>query len=282
MNRGIDQNVTSSAHHIVFANEKGGTGKSTTAVHVAVALAYQGHRVAIIDLDPRQRTSYRYLENRDATMKRLNIEIPQPSYEVFEDDDLDRLEQMIERMGQGVDYLLYDTPGRDDKFARFVATRANTLVTPINDSFVDFDLIGQVDPETYKVNKLSFYAELIWDARKARAKADGATIDWVLLRNRTQYVEAHNMKRIVSALAELSQRVGFRIIPGLSERVIYRELFPSGLTMLDKQHLGRLATSHLAARQELRELIKHLALPQAGQRTPDGGEPALAKPKLVA
>jgi chromosome partitioning protein len=156
------------------------------------------------------------------------------------------------------------------------------LVTPINDSFVDFDLIGQVDPETYKVNKLSFYAELIWDARKARAKADGTSIDWVVLRNRTQYVEAHNMKRIVAALAELSQRVGFRIIPGLSERVIYRELFPSGMTMLDKQYLGRLATSHLAARQELRELIKHLALPQSSQHTADGDEPALAKPKLVA
>tara|TARA_R110000824_G_scaffold196541_10_gene379840 strand:- start:323 stop:1147 length:825 start_codon:yes stop_codon:yes gene_type:complete len=274
--------VTNNAHHIVFANEKGGTGKSTTAVHVAVALAHQGHKVAIIDLDPRQRTSYRYLENRDATMNRLNIDIPQPFYEVFEDDNLPRLEQLIERMSHGVDFLLYDTPGRDDKFARYVATRANTLVTPINDSFVDFDLIGQVDPETYKVRKLSFYAELIWDARKERAKVDGKTIDWVLLRNRTQYVEAHNMKRIVAALAELSQRVGFRIIPGLSERVIYRELFPSGLTMLDKKHLGRLATSHLAARQELRELIKHLALPPSVRREPEDDKPALGKPKLVA
>jgi chromosome partitioning protein len=274
--------VTSSAHHIVFANEKGGTGKSTTAVHVAVALAYQGHKVAIIDLDPRQRTSYRYLENRDATMKRLNIDIPQPFYDVFDGDDLGQLERLIERMSHGIDFLLYDTPGRDDKFARYVATRANTLVTPINDSFVDFDLIGQVDPETYKVRKLSFYAELIWDARKERARVDGNTIDWVLLRNRTQYVEAHNMKRIVAALTELSRRVGFRIIPGLSERVIYRELFPSGLTMLDKKHLGRLATSHLAARQELRELIKHLALPQSSESALDSDAPTLEKPALVA
>ncbi|VWX60579.1 division plane positioning ATPase MipZ [Sphingorhabdus sp. 109] len=278
----MDQTVTSSAYHIVFANEKGGTGKSTTAVHVAVALAYQGHKVGIIDLDPRQRTSYRYLENRDATMQRLNIDIPRPFYEVFEEDNLARLEQMIAQMAENVDFLLFDTPGRDDKFARFVATRANTLVTPINDSFVDFDLIGQVDPETYKVRKLSFYAELIWDARKARAKADGTTIDWVLLRNRTQYVEAHNMKRIVAALGELSQRVGFRIIPGLSERVIYRELFPAGLTMLDKKYLGRLATSHLAARQELRELIKHLALPQTADQIAADTAATRSKPKLVA
>lgn len=260
----VESKVTKNQpHHIVFANEKGGTGKSTTAVHVAMALAYQGRKVAIIDLDPRQRTTFRYLENRDSTMKRLGIKIPQPRYEVFEHDSLARLEQLVVRMSEDVEFLLYDTPGRDDQFARYVATRANSLVTPINDSFVDFDLIGQVDPETYKVRRLSFYAELIWEARKARAKADGTTIDWVVLRNRTQYIEAKNMKRIISALTELSQRVGFRIIPGLSERVVYRELFPAGLTLLDKHYLGRLATSHIAARQELRELVKHLGLPQA-------------------
>lgn len=254
--------MSSNTHHIVFANEKGGTGKSTTAVHVAVALAYQGHRVAVIDLDPRQRTSYRYLENRQATIERDNLDIPIPKFEVFSEDAQPKLEQLVEHMSHGCDFLLYDTPGRDDHLARYVATQANTLVTPINDSFVDFDLIGQVDPETYKVRKLSFYAELIWETRKARAKADGTSIDWVVLRNRTQYIEAKNMKRIINALEELSRRVGFRIIPGLSERVIYRELFPAGLTMLDKKHLGRLATSHIAARQELRELIKHLGLPQ--------------------
>ncbi|MEA1620071.1 division plane positioning ATPase MipZ, partial [Erythrobacter sp. T5W1-R] len=39
------------------------------------------------------------------------------------------------------------------------------------------------------------------------------------------------------------------------------ELFPSGLTLLDKGHLGELGTSHLVARQELRALVKALALP---------------------
>ncbi|MDZ7588110.1 MAG: division plane positioning ATPase MipZ [Parasphingorhabdus sp.] len=263
-------------HLIVFANEKGGTGKSTTAVHTAVALAGQGHRIAAIDLDPRQRTLYRYLENRAETISRQQVDLPMPKFSVFEDDNLARLEQMIQKMGADTDYLIIDTPGRDDKFARFVATRADTLVTPMNDSFVDFDLIGQVDATTYKVRKLSFYAELIWETRKARAKADGTTIDWVVLRNRTQYVEAHNMKRIENALTELSQRVGFRVIPGLSERVIYRELFPAGLTMLDRDQLGRLATSHIAARQELREMIKHLALPL--RRAPQAA--LLAEPVL--
>jgi chromosome partitioning protein len=250
------------AHHIVFANEKGGTGKSTTAVHVAIALASRGARVACIDLDSRQRTLYRYLENRRETIKRRGITLPMPEFEVFDHDSLARLELLMDKSSQDVDFLIFDTPGRDDKYARFVATRAHTLVTPINDSFVDFDLIGQVDPENFKVKRLSFYAELIWEARKARAKSDGVTIDWVVVRNRLHNMEARNQQRMTDAIAELSKRVGFRSVPGLNERVIYRELFPSGLTLIDKGHLGQLATAHIVARQELRELVTGLALPE--------------------
>lgn len=252
------------AHHIVFANEKGGTGKSTTAVHVAIALAARGARVACLDLDTRQRTLFRYLENRTATQERRNIELPTPVFEAFEYDTLARLETQTARLEKDADYLIFDTPGRDDKFARFVATRAHTLVTPMNDSFVDFDLIGQVDPENFKVKRLSFYAELIWEARKARAKSDGVTIDWVVLRNRLHNMEARNQQRMTEAIAELSKRVGFRALTGLNERVIYRELFPSGLTLIDKGHLGKLGTTHIVARQELRELLKGLQLPELG------------------
>ena len=249
-------------HHIVFANEKGGTGKSTTAVHVAIALASRGARVACIDLDSRQRTLYRYLENRRDTIKRRGIHLAMPMFEVFEHDSQATLERQVDRLSQDNDFMIYDTPGRDDKYARFVATRANTLVTPINDSFVDFDLIGQVDAENFKVRRLSFYAELIWEARKERAKADGVTIDWVVVRNRLHNMEARNQQRMTDAIAELSKRVGFRSVPGLNERVIYRELFPSGLTLIDKGHLGQLATAHIVARQELRELVTGLALPE--------------------
>ncbi len=247
-------------HIIVFANEKGGTGKSTTAVHIAVALSYLGHRVAAIDLDPRQRTFFRYLENRQATMERRGIELPIPGFSVFESNDLVALQDMTAQKGEGADFLIFDTPGRDDVFARHVATTAHTLVTPINDSFVDFDLIGQVDAETFKVKRLSFYAELIWEARKKRAM-EGKEMDWAVLRNRTQNQDARNQKRLDSALGELSKRVGFRVVPGLSERVIYRELFPSGLTLLDKGHLGNLGTSHILARQELRAMLASFNLP---------------------
>lgn len=258
-------------YRIVFANEKGGTGKSTTAVHVAIALAYQGARVAAIDLDSRQRTMHRYFENRAETMRRRSIALPTALFEVYDGTSAEKLDAIAAALGADHDFLVFDTPGRDDPLARHVATQADTLVTPLNDSFVDFDLIGQVDAETFKVRRLSFYAELIWEARKKRAMATiteaRKEMDWVVVRNRTGYTEARNQKRIDQALTELSKRVGFRIASGLSERVIYRELFPSGLTLLDKGHLGELGTSHLVARQELRTLVAGLALkvPERGQ-----------------
>jgi chromosome partitioning protein len=254
--------VSDGLHVIVFANEKGGTGKSTTAVHTAIALAAKGARVAAFDLDHRQRTLGRYLDNRAETVRRTGHELPMPVHETHDGENLVKFQQSLERLGADADFLVIDTPGRDDRFARMAITNADTLVTPMNDSFVDFDLIGQVDPDTFNVVRPSFYSELIWEARKKRAKADGSTIDWVVLRNRMQYLEARNMRRVSEAMTQLSRRVGFRVIPGLSERVIYRELFPQGLTMLDSREFGAMGLGHVAARQELREMMAGLALPE--------------------
>ena len=253
------------AHRIVFANEKGGTGKSTTAVHIAVALSYLGARVASIDLDPRQRTMHRYIENRLTTLEKRGLTLPTPGCEVFRGANTGELLAMIRRLEANCDFLIIDNPGRDDPYARIAVENADTLVTPMNDSFVDFDLIGQVDAETFKVKKLSFFAELIWEARMKRSRMTieqhRPEMDWIVVRNRTGHVEARNQARLQKALTEMAKRVGFRVTQGLSERVIYRELFPSGLTLLDKGHLGELGTSHLVARQELRSLVKALALP---------------------
>ena len=248
-------------HFIVFANEKGGTGKSTTAVHTAVALAASGHRVGALDLDQRQRTMTRYLDNRAATIKRLDVGLPQPAFEVLEQQDDAGLAAALDRLSADADVIVIDTPGRDDPLARAAILCADTLVTPMNDSFVDLDLIGQVDPDSFKITKPSFYAELIWNSRTQRARDTGKSVDWVVLRNRLQHIDSHNLRRVGAALDELARRVGFRVIPGLGERVIYRELFPKGLTLLDLAQLGEVGMGHITARQELREMIAGLGVP---------------------
>jgi chromosome partitioning protein len=247
-------------HVIVLGNEKGGSGKSTTAVHVAMALLVAGKTVAVIDADHRQRTVARYLENRRAWAERHGLNLPTPEVTVLDDSGVPAIEGHLD---SGVDALVIDTPGRDSEIGRAAIIRADTLVTPINDSFVDFDLLGQVDPDSYRVTKPSFYAELVWKARQQRARADGGTVDWVVLRNRLSTLEARNRRRVGAALDELARRIGFRLVPGLSERVIYRELFPRGLTLLDLAQIDEASVSHVAARAELRELIAGLKLPLA-------------------
>ena len=191
------------AHRIVFANEKGGTGKSTTAVHVGVALSYLGARVASIDLDPRQRTMHRYIENRLGTLEKRGLTLPTPACEVFRGENTGDLLGMIRRLEANCDFLIIDNPGRDDPFARIAVEHADTLVTPMNDSFVDFDLIGQVDAETFKVRKLSFFAELIWEARIKRSRVtleqQRPEMDWIVVRTRTGHVEARNQTRLPKA-----------------------------------------------------------------------------------
>jgi chromosome partitioning protein len=136
----------------------------------------------------------------------------------------------------------------------------------MNDSFVDFDLLGDIDSSNAEIVRPSIYSEMVWDSRKKKAVAAGTPIDWVVLRNRTSTsrIEAKNKQRVGEALKTLSARIGFRLAPGLSERVIYRELFPQGLTLLDldAQGLeGEMKMGHLAARQELRDLFLTLKLP---------------------
>ncbi len=251
-----------SAHVIVLGNEKGGSGKSTTAVHIGVALAHAGFRTAMLDLDSRQRTVARYLENRTSFAARRGLALVGPDVAVIADGPEAEAELAL-RLDQarGLDFIVIDTPGRDSTLARAALARADTIVTPINDSFVDFDLIGQVDPETFAVRRPSFYAELIWDARRARARTSAVAVDWVVLRNRLSTLEARNRKRVGAALEELSKRVGFRVVGGLSERVIFREFFPRGLTLLDREALEDFSLSHVGARTELRALLAGLNLP---------------------
>lgn len=249
------------AHIIVIGNEKGGSGKSTTSMHVATALARMGHRVAALDLDVRQRSFGRYLENRAAFCNREGLDLPTPRLGVL-GEGADPLTPALTALERDSDFILLDCPGSHTKLSQMAHTLADTLITPMNDSFVDFDLLARMSPEG-KVLGPSIYAEMVWAARQMRAEAGAGPIDWLVLRNRLGTQAMHNKRKVGGALASLSKRIGFRVAPGFAERVIFRELFPRGLTLLDLKDIGteQLSMSNIAARQELRDLITALNLP---------------------
>lgn len=267
--------MTQRAHVIVLGNEKGGSGKSTAAVHIIVALMRLGKTVGSIDLDSRQRSLTRYLENREQWAAKKTLLLERPDHRVLiMDDHPDRpsaertteamFVETLDDLRAKSDFVVIDCPGADTHLARLGHRAADTLLTPMNDSFVDFDLLGKIDPDTMAVLKPSFYADLVFDARKRRAIKDRSSIDWLVMRNRMQSVDARNKKRVLSGLEALAPRVGFRLAAGLSERVIFRELFPYGLTLLDLADGSTdiaVTMSHVAARQELRDLLVALQLP---------------------
>ena len=142
---------------------------------------------------------------------------------------------------------------------------ADTLVTPVNDSFVDFDVLADVDPETLEVQGVSHYARMVREARRKRRIVDEVLIDWIVVRNRIATLDTRNNQRVAGTLGQLSEQLGFRVGEGICERIVFREFFPRGLTALDaieEEALGsRPSLSHLAARREIRRLIEQLRLP---------------------
>jgi len=262
------------AHIIVVGNEKGGSGKSTTSMHVATALVRLGFKVGALDLDLRQKSFGRYIENRKRFVARHGILLPTPSYRDLPEATPEalapgenihdhRLSQAVVGMEDEADFILIDCPGSHTRLSQVAHTLADTLITPLNDSFIDFDLLARVDGDSNRILGPSIYSEMVWNARQLRAKAGLRPIDWVVVRNRMGPQAMHNKKKIANAVDQLSKRIGFRVAPGFSERVIFRELFPRGLTLLDLRDIGvgKLNLSNVAARQELRDLVKELRLP---------------------
>ncbi len=274
---GSANRVSQRPYLIVLGNEKGGSGKSTTAMHIVVSLLAEGYKVGTIDLDARQKSLTRYVENRRKYCEANGLALPMPtelvvprselrSADAAEADEKERFEQAYLTLAGRVDVVVVDCPGSDTYLSRLAHTAADTLVTPVNDSFVDLDLLARIDADTYAVQGPSLYAEMVWKARQRRSLADGGSIDWVVLRNRVGSLHAKNKERVEAVLSELSKRIGVRYVSGLGERVIYRELFLRGLTLIDlKSEAGLdgqgMSMSHVAARQELRALVNALDLP---------------------
>jgi len=264
------------AHVIVCGNEKGGSGKSTTAMHIAVALLKSGYSVATVDLDGRQLSLTRYVENRRRWVRTAGLQLALPEHfhvpparrETVSDAEGEEFRKLTEGLADienSHDFVVIDTPGSDTFLNRLAHRIADTLITPMNDSFIDFDVLARIDPVSYEIIEHSQYASAVRDARRERRQADSSILDWVVVRNRMANITSRNEQKIDSCLRSLAMQLGFRIADGISERVVFREFFPIGLTALDdfEEHvLGTRPTlSHLAARQEIRQLLAALRLP---------------------
>ena len=266
------------AHVIVLGNEKGGSGKTTTCMHLIISLLRLGFSVGSIDIDSRQRSLSRYLENRRQTMLKEGISLPQPQHIVVqrspfnivqeaEADELERFSKALERLKAANDFIVIDSPGSDTYLARVAHTYADTVITPINDSFVDLDVLATVDGQTMKIIKPSIYSEMMWEQKLGRAKRDGGSIEWIVMRNRLSNIDAKNKRFMTQVTGDLSRRIGFRVAPGFSERVIFREMFLQGLTVLDiMDGAGTISMSHIAARQEVRDLLRTLKIATIDER----------------
>jgi chromosome partitioning protein len=277
------QGSPQSAHVVVLGNEKGGSGKSTTALHIAVALLKAGQRVATIDLDSRQKSFTHYIENRRdwAERAQIKLELPThycveradgPSVEANEACEFDSFAKAISTIEHTHDVVVVDTPGNDTYLMRLAHSMADTLVTPLNDSFVDFDVLATLDPTNFAVTGESHYAQMVREARRQRRLVDGKLTDWIVVRNRLSQLGSRNKRLVGEGINDLSRRMGFRCVDGFAERVVYREFFPRGLTALDDLDEATLGTrpnmSHVTAREEVIGLLNalHLPLSENGRR----------------
>ena len=263
---------------IVVANEKGGSGKSTVAMHIAVALMKRGERVATIDLDSRQRSFTHYVENRRAWAERVARELESPEHFCVDEkinqstaqDEVTAskaLTDTVDALTHTHDYIVIDTPGHDSDLMRRAHSMADILITPLNDSFVDLDVLGSIDADTLGVTGISHYSKTVEEARLQRLASGHIATDWIVLRNRLSMLASRNNRLVNAGLQELSGRLGFRCIEGLAERVIFREFYLRGLTAvddLDETTLGTRPTmSHVTARQEVEHLLNAMDLGQS-------------------
>ncbi|HLV84419.1 MAG TPA: division plane positioning ATPase MipZ [Devosia sp.] len=264
------------AHIIAVGNEKGGSGKSTTALHLAVYLLHQGHRVATVDVDSRQQTLTRYVRNRRATLETTGRTVPMPrhvhlptawgdSIRENQRTELDIFTKAMAELRDEVDYIVIDTPGFDGNLARLAHGVADTLITPINDSMIDLDVLARIDASTGEPIETSPYSRNVQRARAERLASTGNGTDWVLVRNRIANLGSRNASQVQNAIERVAARLGCRVADGIAERVIFRSLFPVGMTVFDPLDAdllgGAPSMSHVNARQEYRSLVAALRLP---------------------
>lgn len=283
---GVSASVSAArrAHVIVCGNAKGGTGKSTFAMHIAVALLRTGSRVATIDLDTSQQTLTNYVENRRRWVQATGIAVAMPDHRnvphhrQFADSEgatFTAFAEALAGVDAAFDFVVIDTAAGETFAGRLAHRLADTLVTPLNDSLIDLEALGDLPPAGRNPPAGSGYARAVAKTRDERRRADGRLIDWIVACNRVPVTAAGEAK-IAPRLRDMASRLGFRFADGISQRVLFDDLFAAGLTTFD-EYDGRSATSrpnlaHLAARQEMRRLMDQMRLLHCKPSKP-GAEP---------
>jgi len=264
------------AQIIVIGNEKGGAGKTTTAMNLITSLLYLNFKVVSIDADIRQLSLSRYVDNRVSTIDKLKLSIPmQKHFKISQnlsmEDEKKELQNILQNESKENDFIVIDTPGTNNPISEFAHSQADLVITPINDSFVDIDLLAHVNPDTMKIIKPGIYSQMLWEQKINRAKENKKPMDWLVVRNRVNPVDTVNRRNVEKVITELSKRVGCRLASGFGERVIFKELFLQGITLLDLKDkklksMSNLSLSHVIARQELLNLVESINIPNVTKR----------------
>jgi len=250
------------AHVIVISNEKGGTGKSTLSMHLAIKLMQEGFKVAAVDMDGRQGTLSGYISNRLVFAKENNITLDTPTLMAFSPVDnhekigehLKLINEEIEKLKANFDAVIIDTPGAKNYLFDEAHKFADTLITPMTDSLIDLNALSSN-------KRAGYYAQYIWEVKKQLAAQRKPMLNWVVALNKVSVFNSKNKNQVVEALGGVSKLYGFRMAPAIKDRTIYKELFLQGLTVLDMSHPAlktRMSVSHIAAKQEINDLAESI------------------------
>lgn len=228
---------------ISFLNSKGGSGKSTVAIHTALFFAEIQYKVCLIDLDEKQHTSHTFFENRKSFIEKYKKKLPTVKTIICDSKSLIHNLTKIQNL---YDIFIIDTPGFyiSDLFKDTI-NLSNLVVSPINESFIDIHAL--------KIS--NFFNDMVHI--RGKQKSTGNKLNWLIVTNRRSCIYSDHYKEIMDSLKEIQGKYSCKIFEGFFENSIFKEMFPHGLSLLDHDHLNFAPSNN---QKKGREIIKNYML----------------------